>query len=67
VVIGWIRIRLRRFPRLWPNATWAVEGSAGPEGISLSELKNLLEVLRPRELAARQALANAVAEELDRR
>lgn len=35
-----------------------------PEGPGLDRLKKLLEVLQPTEVAARQALANAVAEEL---
>jgi 6-phosphofructokinase len=29
MVIEWIRIQLRRFPRRRPNTTWTVEGSAG--------------------------------------
>ena len=38
-----------------------------PEGPGLGELKKLLDELQPTEVAARQALADAVAEELDRR
>ncbi|HWR48640.1 MAG TPA: hypothetical protein VN327_13670 [Pseudonocardiaceae bacterium] len=41
--------------------------TTGPEyELPLDDLKNLLEALRPKELAARQALADAVADELGR-